>query len=213
MPDVERPPPVRPEKASTYTRRKVRKRIAEARHGYHRVFGIGETKTATSSFGTALELLGFHRHVGWDPRLYQAYLAGDLDPILDIARRYEAFEDLPWGAGDLYRVLAERFPRARFVLTVRDLESWAISHERHWGPDSHIPEWLRIPDYAARREEIAAAYLRRNDEIRTFFSDQPKRFLELDIVGGDGWPKLCRFLGLPQPTEPFPVVNVTPVDQ
>jgi len=29
----------------------------------------------------------------------------------------------------------------------------------------------------------------------------------MDIVGGDGWERLCTFLGLPVPNEPFPAKN------
>jgi hypothetical protein len=207
---VKRPPRARPKRRSTYALRLARKRIAKLRHGYDRVFGIGETKTGTSSFGASMELLGFRRHVGWDYGLYRSGLDGDLAPILDVAQRYEVFEDLPWGGGDLYRVLADRFPKARFVLTIRDVASWSVSHERHWGPRSTIPEVLRIPDYADRRDEIVAAYTRRNDDIRAFFAEQPGRLLVLDVVGGDGWAQLCPFLGLPVPAEPFPVVNAGP---
>lgn len=185
--------------------------MAMVRHGYDRVFGIGATKTATSSFGAAMELLGFRGHVGWDPNLFLAHQRGQLDPILAVARHYEVFEDLPWGEGDLYKVLDVQFPRARFVLTVRDFASWARSHERHWGPEGTLPDWLRIDDYPERREEIGAAYLRRNDEIRAHFADRPGRLLVLDIAGGEGWSTLCPFLGLPVPPEPFPVLNVAQV--
>jgi hypothetical protein len=179
------------------------------RLGYDRVFGIGATKTGTSSLGAAMERLGF-RHLGWNAYLAESYEQGNLKPVLRAATRYDAFEDLPWGAGDLYAVLAERFPRARFVLTVRDTASWSISHERHYSPGSDIAERLWIRDYGARRDELIAEYECRNEAIRSYFADQPERLLVLDVCGGEGWAALCPFLGLRVPAEPFPVMNVTP---
>jgi len=188
----------------------ARKRIAMTRLRYDKVFGIGATKTGTSSFGAAMELLGFHRHLGWSYRLASAYERGDLDPVLAAARKYEVFEDKPWASGTLYEVLADRFPRARFVLTVRDTAAWSVSHERHYAPGSAIPEILWIPDYAARRDEIVAEYEQRNAAIRAHFADQPDRLLVIDVTQGDAWATLCPFLGLPIPPEPFPVVNASP---
>jgi hypothetical protein len=37
----------------------------------------------------------------------------------------------------------------------------------------------------------------------------PERLLVMDIAAGEGWEKLCPFLGVPIPPEPFPVANKT----
>jgi hypothetical protein len=203
------PSPLTLRERATHAPKVLRKRIAMAREGYDRVFGIGAPKTGTSSFGTAMELLGF-RHLGWNGYLAERYEQGDLKPVLAAAARYDALEDLPWGAGDLYEVLARRFPRARFVLTVRNTASWSVSHERHYSPGSRIAERLWIPDYADRREQFVAEYEQRNAEIRAHFANQPRRLLELDVCGGEDWAKLCPFLGLGVPDDPFPFVNATP---
>ncbi|MFA5883433.1 MAG: sulfotransferase [Acidimicrobiia bacterium] len=202
-------PPMTPRERTVHARNVVRKRIAMARGGYDRVFGIGATKTGTSSFGVAMERLGF-RLLGWDAPLAEQYQRGELTRVLEAADEYDAFEDMPWGAGDLYVLLAERFPKARFVLTVRDSASWSKSHERHYSPGSPIPERFWIRDYADRREALVAEYEQRNAAIRELFADQPQRFLTIDVCGGEGWEKLCPFLGLRIPDAPFPVVNITP---
>ncbi|HMB92467.1 MAG TPA: hypothetical protein VKP65_16560 [Rhodothermales bacterium] len=48
--------------------------------------------------------------------------------LMDLARRYESFDDLPWNKPDLIEYLLPHFPEARFVLTVREkagrLRSW-----------------------------------------------------------------------------------------
>lgn len=46
---------------------------------------------------------------------------------------------------------------------------------------------------------------RHHENVRTFFQDKPGKLLELNIIAGDGWEKLCPFLGKPIPDQPFPV--------
>jgi hypothetical protein len=185
--------------------RELAKRRAMRTGGYCKVFGIGAARTGTSSLARAFVLLGY-RHKSWDPALWDAYERGELDPIFQEAERYETFEDGPWNAPDLYRALDERFPRSRFVLTVRETQTWSRSHERHFTSQS-TPERYRIENYAARSAELVAEYERRNAEIAEYFRDRPNDLLVLDVVGGEGWEKLCDFLGRRPPRQPFPHFN------
>ena len=90
-----------------------------------KVFGIGLSKTGTTSLYAALDRLGFrsgtYRHLralGLD-----AWFRGDFsgDPLGD----YDALSDLPVGA--FYRQLDRRYPGSKFILTHRDRESWLAS--------------------------------------------------------------------------------------
>jgi len=192
----------------TLPRRRLSVRRAMRERGYEKVFGIGAARTGTSSLGRAFVLLGF-RHTSWDPELWDAYERGDYAPIFAVADRFETFEDGPWNGPDLYRELDERYPRSKFVLTVRDPASWQQSHERHFSSAGarQIPERYRIADYADRRDEIRRDYEARNDEVRAYFASRPGDLLVLDVVAGEGWDKLCPFLGLDPPAEPFPHFN------
>jgi Sulfotransferase domain len=176
--------------------------------GYEKVFGIGSARTGTSSLGHAFVLLGF-RHTSWDPALWDAFERGEYEPVFAIAERYESFEDGPWNGGDFYRALDARFPESKFVLTIRDPESWLVSHEHHFSAEGRreIPERYWIHDYAAKRAEILRDYEARNEEVREHFRDRPEDLLVLDVVGGEGWERLCPFLGLQPPGGPFPDVN------
>ena len=176
-------------------------------HGYEKVFGIGSARTGTSSLGYAFVQLGF-RHTSWDPELWAAFERADYEPIFAVATRFESFEDGPWNGRDFYRVLDARFPRSKFVLTVRETESWLRSHERHFSADhGGAPEQYRIADYADKREHILRDYEARNDEVRRYFAERPDALLVLDVAGGEGWERLCPFLGLEPPARPFPHVN------
>ena len=192
----------------TLPRRRLAVRRAMRELGYEKVFGIGAARTGTSSLARAFVLLGF-RHTSWDPELWDAFERGDYAPIFAVADRYETFEDGPWNGRDLYRELDARYPRSKFVLTNRDPESWLRSHERHFSAEGsqRIPSRYWIHDYAARRDEILRDYEARNEEVIAHFAGRSDALLVLDVVGGQGWERLCPFLGLDPPGEPFPHFN------
>lgn len=162
-----------------------------------KIFVIGLSKTGTTSIGDALSYLGYRR-LGWgDVRsrhLVHTWAHGNLQPHLDIARYYDAFEDLPWG--QVHREMAEHFPDSKFVLSLRkDEETWLRSVETHFGRG----RWLAYSYfygadvYEGNEEVIRASYRNHTAQVREYFKDQPERLVELDIDLGDAnWEVLCR---------------------
>jgi hypothetical protein len=57
---------------------------------------------------------------------------------------------------------------------------------------------------------LAAAQAAHAARVRARFRDEPGRLLEFDLWAGDGLEKLCRFLRVPPPAEPFPRENQAP---
>ena len=57
------------------------------------------------------------------------------------------------------------------------------------------------------RDKFVAAYHRHHENVRRYFKNRPADLLEMNIVDGEGWGKLCPFLELPIPAEPFPHAN------
>jgi len=181
-----------------------------------KIFGVGLNKTGTSSLKQALGILGF------SPAMSQGAVAraglvkavlvdGDYERALDWAEGYRVFEDRPWNVGDMYRRLDERFSDARFVLTVRDEESWWRSLERWltvvkpWVLPRYLAH-LRIPTLS--RETAIESFRRYNAEVVAYFRTRdPQRFLVMDVAKGDGWDELCAFLECPRPGVPFPHAN------
>jgi hypothetical protein len=49
-------------------------------------------------------------------------------------------------------------------------------------------------------------YLMHNASIRDYFSNRDN-LLIMNLAEGEGWEKLCSFLGLPIPDKPFPHAN------
>jgi hypothetical protein len=58
------------------------------------------------------------------------------------------------------------------------------------------------------RATYAAAYERYVADVRHYFCDRADDLLVLDICAGEGWEKLCPFLGMPVPDVPFSRLNV-----
>jgi DNA-directed RNA polymerase subunit RPC12/RpoP len=131
------------------------------------------------------------------------------DEMLEVAERYRAFEDRPWNMWAMYQHAHARFPDSRFILTVRDPESWWRSTER-WitvtkpGVMARYEQHLRV--HEPSKESMTESYLRYNREVEDYFAGTGQ-LLVMDIEKGDGWDKLCGFLGVPVPNREFPHAN------
>ncbi|HRP74159.1 MAG TPA: sulfotransferase [Rhodocyclaceae bacterium] len=171
-----------------------------------KVFCIGFHKTGTTSLAVALEMLGY-RVTGpngvRDP---------DIDKnVLKIARdlvhKYDAFQDNPWPI--IFKELDRDCPGSRFILTLRDPQSWIKSQVRHFGRmETPMRRWIYGVGCPEGNEEI---YVRRfeehNSEVLEYFRDRPDDLLVMDLANGDGWERLCPFLGAQTPEAPFPHAN------
>ena len=104
--------------------------------------------------------------------------------------------------------LDEQYAGSKFILTIRDLKSWLKSRERHVKRNQRNPEYkynfIKVDKAAWRmeRENVLA-------KLNEYFKDRPDDFLIINICGGDGWEKLCGFLKVPVPDQPFPQENIT----
>ena len=173
------------------------------------VIGLG--KTGTSTLGVMLKTLGYDV-CGPNKPILRAVRAGDLsafDPALDA---HDAFEDWPWPLA--YRHAVERFGKsAKFILTVRaSAENRRRSLEDHaYGVDPLRSMRLAIGRYRpfGHEAEMIRIYEDHNREVRAFFADRADQLLEFCLEAGDGWDKLCLFLGRPRPDVPVPHANPT----
>ncbi len=174
-----------------------------------KVFGVGLSRTGTSSLHRALEGLGFRaRHY---PSL--SLVLGRLRIRRRELRRYDALTDLPVAC--FFRELDRRFPGAKFVHTVREVESWLDSCERYrrFAPDFPVSRRvlaLRRRVYGTRafdRERFRAVHAAHAAAVRAWFAERPDDLLELDVCAGEGFERLCPFLGRPLPAGGFPHEN------
>jgi hypothetical protein len=54
------------------------------------------------------------------------------------------------------------------------------------------------------RGKFVMAYERHHADVRRYFAKRPSDLLEIHLVEGDGWDKLCPFLGIARPSSAFP---------
>ena len=179
-----------------------------------KVFVIGAPRTGTTSVGRALAILGF-RDYGFDPYMQELWSHGNYEPIWELIGMHDSFSDGPFNTGDFYQTLALRYPRAKFVLTVRNKQAWKLSHQRHFDPSFENKDVK--PRFKMHRYEPELWwrwYDRRNAQIRAFFQEQNRPHHLLEITIGeerDPWSKLIDFLGheasIPSPLPSFPHLN------
>jgi hypothetical protein len=188
-----------------------------------RVVGAGLGRTGTLSLKLALEkLLGgpcyhmlevithpehvapWHAAARGEPVEWHALLAG-----------YAAAVD--WPASAFWPELADAFPDALVLLSVRDPDAWWESASQTIFPgilraSSRMPDWhAMVVDMFANRFTSAiddagaskAAFERHNEDVR---KRVPAHRL-LEWRAEDGWAPLCEALRLPVPAEPFPRAN------
>lgn len=167
-----------------------------------KVFGVGLSRTGTVSLTTALKRLG-----------YRAKHYPDLFQVIELSKRFDALTDTPVIV--FMEALDRLWPEARFVLTVREEESWIRSLRRHYAkkPPAQIMKWKlwnrRCVYEVHTFDEARMRRIRREHEIRVraLFAGRSGKLLVLNVCGGEGYETLCPFLGKPLVREPFPHQN------
>jgi len=199
-----------------------------------KVIGAGLSRTGTRSLCLALETLGF-RGIHFDRTRLNDVLDGT-NPNPDF-RRYDdvdAITDLP--SAYFYRDLFLAYPESKVILTVRDTEAWWKSIKVHFNVVAPVAENVRIIHrissklgWTGKQEEFDAfrrrlrnyvygspvaqeflykkKYTQHNEQV--IASIPADRLLIMDVSAGDGWQKLCPFLGAAVPDSPFPHDNMT----
>lgn len=197
-----------------------------------KVFGIGFSKTGTTTLEEALKVLGYRMYWGHFKHntphyLHALYVNGDYDEILKVSQYFDAFADAPWGGSQLYKELATTYPNAYYVLTYRDPETWYDSFERmitkfdknletametfhqkgRYGAVYFFKHVFNIDQLAGNRQKIIDHYKRHNEEVACFFENSNYKFKQINFTEGEEWQSLCDFLGEEIPDQPFPHKN------
>ena len=203
-----------------------------------KVIGAGWGRTGTESLKAALEMLGFGRcyhaielisrtrHV---PH-WQALARGDRPDYGDLFRGFQSAVDFP--VARYYRELAEQYPDAKVVLSVRDPAEWygsasktilrgipgplrfAMSTLGRFSPNlRHGPALLDFMEDAIfrgffedryrDRDYMIARFIAWNEEVQRTIPKE--RLLVYEVK--QGWEPLCEFLDVPVPSQPFPRHN------
>jgi len=159
---------------------------------YPKVFCIGSVKTGTTSLYKALNILGYRSvqvlRGGKEPK------QGWVEYIKKL--KYDAYADYPMFKDDLFKEIDKSIPNSKFILTVRETNSWEKSFENYFLNASEKQKMNVLKDVN-----------KHNEKVIDYFKDRPSQLLVMNIIEGDGWNKLCKFLNKPIPTKPFPHKN------
>lgn len=173
-----------------------------------KVFCIGMFKTGTTSMGRAFDMLGYNTLHGpwWDegmivddwyktPEKWDDYD----DLIRAKAEKYDAFEDYPWMF--CYKKCDVWFPGSKFILLERDADKVAESDLNMWRANGVKPEDM-LP-----KQAFIDRYQKQFDGAVEYFKERPDDLLIMNLSNGDGFEKMCEFLGKNKPVLPFPHAN------
>lgn len=166
-----------------------------------KIFGIGLSRTGTKSLIFALKELGYYsKHY---PSMLEFYETID---------RYDALADIPISCN--FEILDKKYPHSKFILTVRDINSWLESCERHLKITTLSEKWqwsIRKKCYGTigwDREKYKKTYYTHYDNVLEYFKNRPNDLLILDILEGEGYEKLCPFLNKTVINPNFPHKNI-----
>jgi hypothetical protein len=184
---------------------------------HQKVFGIGLSKTGTSSLGQALNILGIKAiHYPCDENTYQELSTENYR--LSVLKEHQGAVDI--SVAPFYRDFYAVYPYSKVILTLRDMESWLNSIEAHlklleaWRDTD--PQLKKFSEFILPRvygslafdeRRFRYAYETHVRNVLQFFDGRPADLLVMDICAGDGWEKVCPFLGVPRPEVPFPRTN------
>lgn len=192
------------------------------------IIGAGFGRTGTNSLKLALERLGFgpcHHmfEVRDHPQLLPAWEAaarGEAVGWDDVFRGYRSQVD--WPGARYWRELAQHFPQARVILSVRDPDAWFDSVQativpflaaRGTHPSPHVNAICEMGHQTVAVQVFDNRMSDRDHATRTFREHIAEvqsaipagRLLTFDLR--EGWQPLCDFLGVEAPDEPFPKTN------
>ena len=171
-----------------------------------KTFALSASKAGGERVAMMLDALKLEPRCDVKARLtaFDAYAKTlDSTKAIEIAHDYRTFYDAPWNAGSLYEDLATHYPRARFVLTVRDSSQWweEIERELSCASQKQRTSYERANGLGPLdRDAWIQAYETRNDNIVAFFAARSEAHRLLVLQDLDAappkktWEALCNFL-------------------
>ncbi|OYT28020.1 hypothetical protein B6U98_05755 [Thermoplasmatales archaeon ex4572_165] len=160
----------------------------------NKVFCVGFWKTGTTSIYKAFNILGYRAgrliHEGKEPKKGWIHYIKKCN--------YDAFTDDPMSF--IYKDLDKTFPDSKFILTERNTQSFVKSYINYF-------KGTEFEKTADEIDEVIEKYESYYKEVKDYFKDRADQLLVIDVIGGEGWEKLCPFLNKPTPKKPFPHKN------
>ena len=167
-----------------------------------KVFAMALHRSGSMSMADALEMLGF-----------SALFVRSIPELHENLDRYVAFTHD--AVTIFFKELDARHPGSKFIFLEREKEDWIEACRQF---PNLKPDYDPVPSSVEIRQKLyrsipfdEAIYRQVHDDViadvRAHFRDRPDDLLFMNVIAGDGWEKLCPFLGKPVPDQPFPKKN------
>lgn len=165
----------------------MRRLLNQARMREKKVFAVGFNKSGTTSLHALFESLGLPSYHG------EEWRGCDDLPLL---YSYDCFSDgIP---ADLAK-LDSLFPGSKFILQVRDLESWVYSRLAHIEREKKRNAFRGDPEWNNTEYAVKAWLRKRNNHhlfVLSYFSERPSDILVVNFIRDKlAATKVCNFLG------------------
>jgi hypothetical protein len=166
------------------------------------IFIIGLNKTGTTSIKKALTIGGNTKSYGVD----QYKLIQHLDSFeyiynmvkLNVYKGITIFKDRPWNM-DLYKKLDKSFPEAKFILTIRDQETWWGSVLNNLEEKSNKPiidtYKMHFKCQEINKEKFIEYYINYNLKAEEYFNNK-KNFFKLEMPKDFNWKNIMKILNI-----------------
>ncbi len=165
-----------------------------------KVFGIGLGRTGTKSLARAMCKLGYSCKHGI--RYVDDIVQYDFVNDIAVSWRFDFLDYV--------------YPGSKFILTIRDFDDWIIAsqsfsegrkvtRERPKGKLRRLENrYMLFKTIYFEKDKFIVGYKKFHDKVYNHFKDRPNDLLVMNIIKGDGWEKLCNFLGKEIPDFEFP---------
>ena len=169
-----------------------------------KIFGIGLSKTGTTSLAKALEELGY-KTKDWPhlPNLYEEI--NNHDALTDETISFN------------FKKLDRKFPNSKFILTIREIDSWIISYKKqleHIKKKRELKKWEKkimkklYGSISFKKTIFIETYNKHIHNVKNYFKNRTIDLLIINIIAGEGYEKLCPFLRKKILGEVFPHKNI-----
>lgn len=169
----------------------------------NKIFGIGLSKTGIFSLRKGVRILGFSTIK--KPKDVDILKQYDFANDIFISRRFEFLDYI--------------FSNSKFILTIRDIDSWIKSIEYHYrtrngslrrNPLERLENrFLVYGTTFFEKEKFIKAYYAHYEKVVNCFKNRENQLLIMNIINGDGYEKLCPFLGKEIIEREFPYRNIS----
>jgi len=187
-----------------------------------KIIGVGMGRTGTASLKVALEQVGIGHCYHMTEVLKNPECTTDWTNAAEgnadwdkIFNEYSATVDNP--GCNFWKELANYYPKAKVILTVRDADKWFDSTNETihsiefanfiknspFGKMAQKTIWDIMENRMQDRNHMVDFFKNRTSEIIDYI--EPERLLVYEV--SEGWEPLCAFLNLPVPETEFPRIN------